>query len=121
MHWTMLVIAVIANACTNIAFKYAVISPSLQAEDAKWNTLLFNPWLWAGGVSGLILLGSYLVAIRTIDLGIAYAAVTSLALVLLTAASALLFGEQLDVRKLIGIALVISGITLLTVKTTMTS
>ena len=117
----MLVIAVIANTCTNIAFKYAVINPSFQAEDAKWNALLFDPWLWAGGVSGCILLGSYLSAIRTIDLGIAYAAVTSLALVLLTAASALLFGEQMDVRKLIGIALVISGVTLLTVKSTTVS
>ena len=68
------------------------------------------------GCSGCrgVLLGSCVVAIRQLGLGFCYATVTSLALVLLTIAAAVVFDERLTLSSVVGISLVLLGILVLT-------
>ena len=66
----------------------------------------------AGGI--LLLAGSYLVAIRHLGLGFCYATVTSLALVLLTIAAAVVFDERPTLSSFVGISLVLLRILFLT-------
>jgi multidrug transporter EmrE-like cation transporter len=77
--------------------------------------LLLQPWTWLGVCAAVLLLGSFLVAIRELGIGISYATVTSLALVLITLLAAMIFKEPLNLMVVVGIALIVSGIVVLMV------
>ena len=112
MTWLALALAVFFNVLANVSFKLAMSHGRSQAESAIW-TALSNPWLWVGGVSCVLLLASYLYALRGVGLGTAYAVVTSLALVFVSASSAVLFQEQFTLVKAIGVLSVVVGIFLI--------
>ena len=72
-----------------------------------------NPWAWLGGAGSLLLLGSYLYAIRSMPLGVAYPIATSLGTVAVALAGVLIFSESLRPSNIIGIALVVTGVLLI--------
>ncbi|WOI53735.1 DMT family transporter [Parvularcula sp. LCG005] len=112
--WILVGIAVIANISTNVSLKkFAASLPDRAAGESMLPALL-SPWLWIGGLCGMILLGSYMLAIRTLDLSVSYAVVTSAALVGITLASMLFLDEALTFVKVVGVALVIVGILMIT-------
>ena len=113
MYWFALVIAFLSNIAANAAFKKAVTR--LSSENVVYSVfnLLFEPWAWIGGFFAILLLGSYLYALKGLDLSIAYPAVTSLATLGVAAVGILYFNETLTIMKAVGIAMIISGVLLL--------
>jgi quaternary ammonium compound-resistance protein SugE len=97
MHWLYLGIAVV--------FEIAV---AISAGNAKGFT---RPW-WTTAtlVSGGIATYFLSLALLTFDVGVGYAIWTSIASVGIVVLGALMFGQQLGWKKLLGIAVVIGGV-----------
>jgi multidrug transporter EmrE-like cation transporter len=114
MGWILLAVAVAANIASNFLFKTAMASFPETVDAASLFKFAFNPYLWLGGTACVVLLASYLLALREIDLMTSYAFVISLSLVGITVLSPLLLGTTLPLGRIAGVALVISGILLLT-------
>ena len=113
MHWLALFIAVLANATANVAFKKAMTGPLLGSGFSPLIKLAADPWMWIGLASACLLLGSYLFALKEIELSVAYPAVTGLAMLAVGVAGATLLGESMSVPKLIAMALIAVGVVLL--------
>lgn len=113
MGWFLLALAVAANIASNFLFKTAMAA--FPASPDTWTLIrfAFNPYLLLGGLSCAVLLASYLLALREIDLMTSYAFVISLSLVGITVLSPLILGTELSLGRIAGVALVISGILLL--------
>ena len=112
-YWAALVIAIIANIGANVAFKYFVADLDGQLSFAMIRPALASPWLWVGFLSGLILVAGFLYALQKIPLTIAYTSATCLSIVGVACAGVMLFGETLGLRSVAGIAIVLTGLTLL--------
>ena len=110
MAWIFLTTAVLANILSNVMFKQAMSSFPANPDLASVLKFLLNPYLWIGGSSCVVLLACYLLAIRGLGLSIAYAFVTSLSLLGITIAAALLFKEALSLINLGGVVMVIFGL-----------
>jgi len=97
MQWLYLSVAVI--------FEVAV---AISAGNAKGFT---RPW-WtvATLVTGAIATFFLSLALLTFDVGVGYAIWTSAAGVVIVTLGALFFGQRLDWKKMLGIALVIGGV-----------
>jgi small multidrug resistance pump len=110
--WLALVVAVLANVVANVALKYAVRKTPDSAEHFL-TSFFTQTWTWIGLCAGGILLASYLLAIRSIGLGISYAVVTSAALVLVTISAAVAFHERISAATIVGMGLIMLGIAVL--------
>jgi multidrug transporter EmrE-like cation transporter len=115
MHWLLLIIAIVFTAIANISLKHAT---SYQPDESGSFTIkllqqLANPPLIFGISCLVIALGAYSVALRKIPLIVGYPVMTTSVIVLVTAASAVWFGETYTILKLAGTALVIAGVVLL--------
>lgn len=108
-----LLIAVLANVAANLAFKKLMAGRSVGGGVEVAVDLLLNPWLWVGGVAAMLLLVSYLYALRFIHVAVAYAFVTSSALVLMTLISVFWFGQTLSPWQTLGLVLLVFGLFLL--------
>lgn len=97
MHWLYLGIAVI--------FEIAVAIAAGKAQGFTRPT-----WTAATLVSGGIATYFLSLALLTFDVGVGYAIWTSVAGVGIVVLGAVLFGQRLDWRKLLGIAAVIAGV-----------
>jgi multidrug transporter EmrE-like cation transporter len=116
MSWLLLSLAVAANIGSNFMFKMAMAAFPADPGLSELLRFAFNPYLWLGGLCCLILIACYLLALREIDLMVSYAFVISLSLVGITVLSPLLLGEAVTVRAVAGMALVITGILLITLE-----
>jgi multidrug transporter EmrE-like cation transporter len=108
-------------ACTVLLMVYAQVVIKWQvvaagafppaASDKLWflAKLLVNPWIVSALAASLLAALTWMAAMTKLDLSHAYP-FTSLAFVLVTAASALLFHEPMTVPKIAGIALICLGI-----------
>ena len=112
-YWSALLIAVCANIFANVAFKSAMRDVPGPLHLGTVASVFAAPWMWAGLASAIVLLGCFLIAIRGIDLSIAYPTITGLAMVGIIIAGYVLFSESLSVQKLAGIGFVIVGIVIL--------
>ncbi|MFE5582848.1 DMT family transporter [Kitasatospora sp. NPDC056531] len=97
MQWFYLAIADI--------FEIAVAIAAGKAEGFK-----NRPWTAATLITGA--LGTYFLskALLTFDVGVGYAIWTSVAGIGITLLGALLFGQRLNWRKAVGIAVIIAGV-----------
>ena len=77
--------------------------------------LAAEPWMWLGVCLSLVLLFSYLYALRGIDLSVAYPTVTGLAILGIVLAGGLFLGENMSFLKLFAMALIVAGVVLLKV------
>ena len=71
--------------------------------------LFFNPWILSGILAGFLALICWLAALTKFDLSYAYPFM-SLAFVFVLVLSTVLFHEPLSVAKVLGLALIITGI-----------
>ena len=110
MHWLWLIIAVVANVVTNVGLKMVAMRIDNAHARPELRGLITEPWLWTAFVAAGALVVAYILALRNLQLEVAYATVTSLALVGVSAASFVMFDERIAVLKIVGIALVIAGI-----------
>lgn len=111
--WAFIAAAVLANVATNVMLKKLMAGAAAAGGIPLLIELLTSWWFWGAAMSGIILVGSYLLAIRTLDLSVSYSIVTASALIGISIASALLLDESLSLAKLAGIALIIAGIYLI--------
>ena len=114
IYWFALLLAILGNVGANIAFKRFTIDTEISWSVSSVVQALSHPALWIGLMFGVGLLGCYLFAIRSIPLGVAYTAATSLSIVGITCAGILIYGETIGVRSAIGIAAVLGGVALIT-------
>lgn len=112
-YWVALLLAVGANILANTALKLAVRDVTTPIDARALLGLASAPWAWIGVASAAALLVLYLIAIRGIDLGIAYPAVTGLAMAGIVVAGCAVFSEPLGLQKVIGVGLVFAGVVLL--------
>ena len=112
-YWSALLIAVCANVAANVAFKTAMRDLPAPLNPGAFAALIAAPWMWAGMISAILLLACFLIALRGIDLSIAYPAVTGLATVGVVLAGYILFAESLSVLKIAGVGFVFLGIAML--------
>lgn len=107
-------IAVISNVMANIFLKYAMLTGGEKLANADIAGFLKQPWIWLGGIACVVLLASYLLAIREIGLSTSYAVVTTLSLVIITIFSAFLFDDKITAFKIVGILFIVTGIVIMT-------
>ena len=113
MHWILLTIAVCANIVANIMFKIAMKDMPGELSAKSILQLAAMPSLWAGAISCVVLLASYLLAIRELGISTSYAFVTSISLLGITITAAFVFSEALTLTKMLGVVIVIVGITMI--------
>ena len=113
-HWIALSLAILGNIGANIAFKRFTLDVEVDRSGSSVADAIAHPALWIGLVLGGGILVCYVFAIRAIPLSIAYTAATSLSIVGVTCAGVLIYGEKIDIRTIIGIAAVFSGVALIT-------
>ena len=111
VRWLLILVAVVANVTTNIALKK--FSVSLSGSPMALLIVIFNRWLLLAVAAGLVLVGSYILAIRRIELEVAYAVVTTGSLVILAVGAPLIFGTGLSMVRLTGVALAVAGIAII--------
>jgi len=110
LSWIALVVAILANILANSLLKKAVLRTTVTESGNLITGLIIQPYFWAGIVSAGILLGAYLLALRSIPLSICYTTVTALAMIGLILTGAVWFDESLSLMKIIGTILVATGL-----------
>ncbi|SLN68045.1 hypothetical protein PEL8287_03772 [Roseovarius litorisediminis] len=112
--WFFIAMATIANVSLNLCLK--AISPSLYFDTplALLGRLLSSPWAWLGFISGVVLLASFALALRSMPLSVTYIVITCSAMVLLTVLGAVLGYESLSFLRSFGLAFIILGLVLVT-------
>jgi multidrug transporter EmrE-like cation transporter len=113
IYWLFLICAVVSNIIANVAFKLTMIS--LQGENGPGLVVaaLSRAWFWVAISASVILLVTYLLALRQLGLAVSYAVVTSSAIVGISIASSVIFGEGVTPVRALGIAAIIGGLFLI--------
>ena len=116
-HWMLLLLTVILTAVANLLLKYAAISrQGMEGADGiianLWDTFT-SPSLMLGIICLGLAVIAYAIALRSINLSVAYPVMTTSVVVLVAVFSAFYFGEPFTLVKGIGTILVISGVVLL--------
>jgi multidrug transporter EmrE-like cation transporter len=112
--WIALLIAVLANAASNFAFRLAAADVSHAGLLAGAVSALSSIWFWVGSVLAGLLLASYIYAIKVISLPIAYAVVTTGALSVIALISVAIGYMSLSLVRVAGLVFAVLGIVLLT-------
>ncbi len=114
LSWIYIGAAIGANVLLNVFLKktVSVLPPTFGVETVR--QAVMTPAAWGFAACAILAVGFYALAIRSIDLSIAYASVTSLALIGVTIAGALIFRETVSAVNIVGVALIIVGIILVT-------
>lgn len=110
--FAFLIVAVVANLVTNFSLKAAVRSLDTSSVGSVVLGLLSSPWAWIGGLSGFVLLGSFMAAIRLLPLSVAYPVLTAIAIVVMAGMEWWFQGVHIGLWKGLGLVMVIVGITL---------
>ncbi|MGZ8915493.1 MAG: DMT family transporter [Methylobacter sp.] len=115
MHWLLLFLTIVLTAVANILLKYSAIHR--QSETVGIKTTLWELATTPSLVIGITCLGfaviAYAVALRGINLSVAYPVMTTSVVVLVTTFSIIFFGEQFTLAKSVGAVIVICGVILL--------
>lgn len=114
MAWIFLTIAVLSNITSNMMFKLAMAGFPQERSFETLFKFAFNPYLWLGGLACVLLLSCYLMALRDLGLMMSYVFVISLSMVGISIASVLFLGEPISFQSALGMAMVIGGVTLIT-------
>ncbi len=108
MKETLLYGSIIFNILTNVSFKYSALNDSVPSK--KWGFLAL------GLVFGLINSVLFTEALKTIPMQVASAIFFSLTIVGLSLSAYFWFGEVFTTRQYIGIAVIIAGVVLVSLK-----
>lgn len=100
--------SIIFNVLTNVSFKYSALNDAIPAK--KWG------YLALGLVFGLINSVLFTEALKTIQMQVASAIFFSLTIVGLSMSAYFIFSEEFTVRQIIGIAVIIGGVILVSLK-----
>lgn len=108
MKYVLLYTAIIANILTNVGFNFSAIYDKEPVK--KWG------YLAIGLVFGLINSVLFTEALKTIQMQVASAIFFSLTIVGLSLSAYFIFGEAFTTRQVVGIAVIIGGVVLVSLK-----
>ena len=117
LYWAALLLAVLANVGANAALKAAMTSIPEDAGDGKWLAVLERGSFWLGIALLGVVFVSYLFALRSLPVSVAYVAITSLAMIGAIAVESYFYGIPVGLGKAAGICFIITGIWLITRQT----
>jgi len=116
MKWLILLVGILANASASVLVKIAMMPPrkfpSLSDPMAAFSNWPF--WLGLGLYGGAFLL--YAAALARLPLNVAHPILTSGAVATVALFSIFLFREPFHWTTIVGILLVVSGVTLITAR-----
>lgn len=114
-QWLLLLVTIILTALANISLKYAAVTRQSEAKGIVTN--LWEIFTTPALIFGISCLGiaviSYAIALRNINLSVAYPVMTTSVVVTVGILSAVLFGESFTLVKIVGTVIVICGVILL--------
>lgn len=116
-HWLLLTLTIILTAVANILLKQAAVQRDPTQAPAGIVATLWELFTTPALIIGIGCLGfaviSYSVALRHLNLSVAYPVMTTSVVVLVALFSSLLFGESFTLVKIVGTVIVICGVVLL--------
>jgi multidrug transporter EmrE-like cation transporter len=118
MHWTLILIAAMANVVLNLSLRQTARSYMPGSLGETLASVLLSPWAWLSVLSGAILVGTFAVAIRSFSLSLTYTAITAIAMVSLTLIGALLQYETVNLGRAVGLTLIVTGLVISALATT---
>lgn len=104
-------IAAGANVVLNLCLKQGGRGLNTAGLRELFFSILLSPWMWAAVLSAMVLLSAFVAAVRVHSLSLTYTAVTALAMVTLTAIGMGLQQEPFSLGRLVGLTLIIAGLT----------
>lgn len=116
-HWLLLLLTIILTAVANLLLKYAAVNRQELGEAKGIIASLWEIFTTPSLMLGIFCLGlavlAYAVALRHINLSVAYPVMTTSVVVLVAIFSTIYFGEPITLVKTAGTVMVISGVILL--------
>lgn len=116
-HWLLLLLTIVLTAVANLLLKYAAVNRQEVGEAKGIIANLWDIFTTPSLVLGIFCLGlaviAYAIALRNINLSVAYPVMTTSVVVLVAIFSAIYFGEPVTLVKAAGTVMVISGVILL--------
>ncbi len=102
--WFWLCLAVLGNAGGNVLLKYASQNGTAFLDVYFSAPFIFGGMLFGGGLI------CYMRALAGMPLAVAYLSVVGLSIIAITTLAMVLFGEQLNVEKVVGVVLIFAGV-----------
>lgn len=117
-HWILILMAAAANVVLNLSLRQTAraFTPGLPREMLA--SVLLSPWVWLSVLSGTILIGAFVTAIRSFPLSLTYTAITATAMVALTLVGVLMEYETVNFGRAVGLALIVTGLVVSAMATT---
>jgi multidrug transporter EmrE-like cation transporter len=116
-HWILLLLTIVLTAVANLLLKYAAVNRQASGEIKSIVSILWELFTTPSLVAGIFCLGlaviAYAIALRHINLSVAYPVMTTSVVILVALFSAVFFGEPFTLVKTVGTVAVISGVILL--------
>lgn len=116
-HWLLLLATIVLTALANILLKYSALNRKSEVVgivNTLWELATTPTW-----VLGIFCLGvaviAYGIALRNLNLSVAYPVMTTSVVVLVAIASVFLFGEPFTLVKTVGTAAIICGVFLISI------
>ena len=118
MKWLSLSLTILLTAAANLLLKAASMQGSLRGGDPARDFLaaIKNPAYIIGALCLGVALIPYAIALRKIDLSVAYPIMTASVMLLVSLFAIVLFRESFTTIKLIGMVAILCGVALLSVK-----
>jgi multidrug transporter EmrE-like cation transporter len=116
-HWLLLLLTVVLTAVANLLLKYAAVNRQELGEAKGIVANILEIFTTPSLMLGICFLGlaviAYAIALRNINLSVAYPVMTTSVVVLVALFSAIFFGEPVTLVKTAGTVMVIFGVILL--------
>jgi small multidrug resistance pump len=116
-HWFLLLLTIVLTAVANLLLKYAATNRQEGGEASGIISTLWELFTTPSLVGGIVCLGlaviAYAIALRNINLSVAYPVMTTSVVVLVAIFSAMFFGESFTLVKTVGTVVVIAGVIML--------
>lgn len=115
MHWALILLAASANVVLTLCLRQAARS---YAPGGPLAGPLLSPWAWLSVLSAAVLLGTFMVAIRSFSLSLTYTAITAIVMVSLTLIGVVLQHETVNLGRALGLGLIVTGLVVSALATT---
>ncbi len=118
MKWISLSLTILLTAAANLLLKAASMRQAPSAGNAVSDFLaaVRNPSYLAGALCLGVALIPYAIALRKIDVSVAYPIMTSSVMLLVSLLAVALFHESFTIIKLLGVLAILCGVALLSAK-----
>ena len=111
MAYLVLCLSMISNAGASMLVKVGM--GQLPADEGRFRAVACNPCLWLGVILYGVAFITYALSLRLFPLNLAHPVLTAGAIAVVAAGSVVFFGEALPLSAILGLILIILGVTLI--------